>query len=78
MPPVKLNSRSRSVFLQFLLLGVLIGTLFWELLMRLFGLESPLTAGPIGFDLVVLAVWITVNPGSFLGLALGYLLFKAS
>jgi hypothetical protein len=78
MPPVKLTSRSRSIFIQLLLLGTLIGTLFWELLMRLFGLESPLTTGPIGFDIAVLAVWLSVNPGSFLGLAMGYLIFRAA
>lgn len=46
--------------------------------MRLFGLESPLTLGPIGFDIAVLAVWLSVNPGSILGAALGYLFFRAA
>lgn len=45
--------------------------------MRLFGLESPLTVGPVGFDLGAIALWISVNPGSFLGLALGFLLFRS-
>ena len=46
--------------------------------MRLFGLESPLTLGPIGFDLSVLAVWLSINPGSVLGAVLGYLLFRSA
>ena len=78
IPAVKLTTRSRPVFFQLILLGVLVGTLFWELVMRLFGLESPLTLGPIGFDIAVLAVWLSVNPGSILGAALGYLLFRAA
>lgn len=53
------------------------GTLFWELFMRLFGLESPLTVGPVGFDLIVIEFWISINPGSFLGIALGFLLFRS-
>ncbi|MFW5842675.1 MAG: hypothetical protein ACOCW6_02010 [Spirochaetota bacterium] len=75
---MKLSTRNRSIFSQLLILGTVVGTLFWELLMRLFGLESPLTLGPIGFDLSVLAVWLSVNPGSILGAALGYLLFRAA
>ena len=78
MPAVKLNSRSKTILLQLILLGLLVGTLFWELMMRLLGLETPLTVGPVGFDLAVLAVWISINPGSLLGVVLGYLLFRAA
>ena len=74
---MKLTPRSRSILAQLLFLGLLMGTLFWELFMRLFGLESPLTVGPVGFDLIVIEFWISINPGSFLGIALGFLLFRS-
>ncbi len=60
------------------LFGLVIGTLSWEILERVVaatGRNMNLTAGPIGIDLYVLAIWIRVNPGSFLGTFAGTLLF---
>ena len=75
---MKLSSRNRSTFLAFLGLGILIGTLGWEVLERIvvqLGFELELGIGPIGFDLSVLSVYMKVNPGTFIGLLGGIFLF---
>lgn len=64
-----------------LALGAVIGTLAWELISRLLqssGIEVSLSLGPVGFDVHVLEVWVMLNPGTLLGLALGYGLFRIS
>jgi hypothetical protein len=76
---MKLSGRTRSTFLLFLLLGVLIGSLAWEVLDRVlarFGLDLGMSLGPVGFDLAVLAVSLVVNPGTVLGALGGALLFR--
>jgi hypothetical protein len=76
---MKLSGRTRSTFVLFLLLGVLIGSLAWELLERIlarFSLELGLSLGPVGFDLAVLAFSLVINPGSVLGALGGALLFR--
>ncbi len=78
-PPMKLSGRTRSTFVLFLLLGVLIGSLAWELLERILarsGLELGLSLGPVGFDLEVLAFSLVVNPGTVLGALGGAVLFR--
>ena len=75
---MKLSSRNRSTFLIFLGLGFLIGTLGWEVLERILlqlGWEIALGIGPVGFDLSVLSVFIKLNPGTFIGVLGGVLLF---
>ena len=75
---MKLTKKNRSSFVLFLLLGILIGSLSWEVLERivaLTGRRMELSIGPVGFDLNVLSVWIRLNPGSFLGAVGGILLF---
>ena len=76
---MKLSSRNRSTFLIFLGLGFLIGTLGWEVLERILlqlGWEIALGIGPVGFDLSVLSVFIKLNPGTFIGVLGGVLLFR--
>ncbi|MFP4300654.1 MAG: hypothetical protein ACLFPW_13770 [Spirochaetaceae bacterium] len=56
-------------------LTILAGTLGWEVLVSLLalgGLELPLSTGPVGFDVKVISFYMEVNPGTFLGLFLGY------
>jgi hypothetical protein len=77
-PPMKLTGRNRSTFLLFLVAGLLVGALAWELLERVLsnlGYDLHLGIGPVGFDLSVLAVSLVVNPGTLLGLLGGVVLF---
>ena len=75
---MKLTKKNRAAFVLVVFLGLLIGTLAWEVLERIVALSGKhldLTTGPIGFDIRVVAVWIRINPGSFLGCVAGILLF---
>lgn len=76
---MKLSSKNRPTFLSFLGLGFLIGTLAWEVLERILlqvGIELALGIGPVGFDLSVLSCFIMINPGTFIGILGGILLFR--
>jgi hypothetical protein len=76
---MKLNSRTRGAFVTFVLLGILIGSLAWEVLERVLlelGLELSVGVGPVGFDLSVLALYLRINPGTLLGALGGVLLFS--
>jgi hypothetical protein len=76
---MKSTKRNRPLLIRLLIAGLLAGTLAWELLERiltLFGTSLCLQAGPVGFDVEVLKVQLMVNPGTFLGLAGAYLLFR--
>lgn len=73
-----MSSRSNPAILSpqlIFLLSILAGTLAWELLaafLALGGIDLGLTTGPVGFDAGVISFFIEVNPGTFLGLFLGY------
>ena len=76
---MKLSSKNVHVLIRLLLLCMVIGTLAWEILARLLalaGVEIDLTAGPVGFDLMVLSVSVMGNPGTILGIVPGVFLFK--
>lgn len=78
---MKLTTNARKMLYALLALGAVIGTMAWELLARLLqrgGVELSLSVGPIGFDVHVLAVWIMANPGTLIGLVLGYVTFRFS
>ncbi len=75
---MKLTKKNRPTLVLIVFLGLLIGTLTWELLEQIIafsGTALDLSIGPVGFDLEVIAVWIEINPGSFLGCVGGVLLF---
>jgi hypothetical protein len=60
-------------------LGAVVGGLAWEVVERIClaaGLTLALSVGPIGFDLHVISLFFLVNPGTFLGLAGGVVLFR--
>ncbi len=64
---MKLNSKTRGTFVAVLFLSLLIGTLVWEIIERLFGgfgIPINLSVGPIGFDAHVVALWFRANPGT--------------
>ena len=58
---------------------MVIGTLAWEILVRLLsltGVALDLTVGPVGFDIVVLSVSLMANPGTLLGAVPAVILFR--
>ena len=64
---MKLNSKTRGTLVGVLFLSLLIGTLVWEIIERLFGgfgIPIDLSVGPLGFDAHVIAVWVRANPGT--------------
>jgi hypothetical protein len=62
-------------------LGTIAGTLAWGILEKIISHFSSrpfdLSAGPLGFDLGALMFYIRVNPGSLLGAAGGFWLFRS-
>lgn len=75
---MKLTKKNRSALALLIVLGLVIGTLGWEIIERLVeltGRSFDLSVGPVGFDLHVLAVTMRLNPGSFVGTIGGVLLF---
>ena len=76
---MKIGAKTLSSLLLLCALGMVAGGLAWAVLERVagqLGLALDLSVGPVGFDLGVLAFSITVNPGTFLGLVAGVLLFR--
>jgi hypothetical protein len=76
---MKVTNKNLNNFIGFLFLFCIAGTLGWELIeviLNTLGLNLNLTAGPVGFDIEILSIYVSANPGTLLGLAAGYLLFK--
>jgi len=76
---MKLSGKTVSSFLMLATLGAIVGSLAWELVERIassMGFRIELSVGPIGFDLHVVALHFLVNPGTFLGLLGGFLIFR--
>jgi hypothetical protein len=76
---MKLNGKTLSSFLVLSALGCLAGSLAWELVERIAssaGVSLDLSVGPVGFDFHVVALHFLVNPGTFLGLIGGLILFR--
>jgi len=75
---LKYSKRTKPELIKILLFGIIAGTLSWELTMRLLalaGVSIDLSLGPVGFDLQVIALWIMINPGTFLGIIAALILF---
>jgi hypothetical protein len=76
---MKLTAKTLSSLAVLCVLCMLVGGLAWEVLERValrFGLDVDLSIGPIGFDLSVVALHVTVNPGTYIGLVAAVLLFR--
>ena len=78
---MKLNSRNLPKFILFLILGILVGSLGWEVFERILdalGADFSLTMKePIRlFDLYVLSLTFRANPGTLLGALAAVLLFR--
>jgi hypothetical protein len=77
---MKLSARTLSSMLLLCLVGMVVGTLAWEVVERILGrvgVALDLSIGPVGFDLAVVAVQLRANPGSFIGLAAAALLARS-
>ena len=75
---MKVTNKNLGKFTAFLLLFCVAGTLAWELLevlLNLAGIGINLSAGPIGFDIDIISLYMSANPGTLLGIAVGWLLF---
>lgn len=80
-PSMKLVKKHVGAFLLLIFLGMVIGTLAWFLVERIFaqaGLPFSLETGPIGFDIGLISFYLKINPGSFLGAVGGVLLFRSA
>ena len=76
---MKLTKKNCGPFALLFLLGLLTGTLAWEILERILSLADvvmDLNVGPIGIDFDVLALYVKVNPGSLVGAAAGSFVFS--
>ncbi|HAK45093.1 MAG TPA: hypothetical protein DCO79_04125 [Spirochaeta sp.] len=76
---MKITNKNLGKFIGFLILFAVTGTLAWELLeviLNLAGLAINLSAGPVGFDIDIISIYISANPGTLAGIALGWLLFR--
>jgi hypothetical protein len=75
-----LNKKYFPIFLSFIILGMIIGSIGWEIferLIRTWGSTFSLTLeNPIGFDLYIISFFFRVNVGTLLGAVSGVILFK--
>ena len=76
---MKITQKYLKYFYLFIILGIVIGSLCWEILERITGMSGiniDLSVGPVGFDISVLSVYLKINPGSFIGAAGTWFLIK--
>jgi hypothetical protein len=77
---MKLSGRNGSTLLWFVFLGMVIGSLGWEVVERVlsrFGIDLSLAVGPIGLNLAVVSFSLMVNPGTMFGILGSILLYRA-
>lgn len=77
---MKLTKKNVNPLILVVLLSTLGGSFAWFILEIIFaslGLPFSLSTGKIGFDLIILAFYFNVNPGTVLGIGAGFLIFKA-
>ena len=77
---MKLTKKNLNPLLLVVFLCTLGGSFSWFILEIIFGslgLAFSLSTGRIGFDLEIIAFYLNVNPGTVLGLAGGFFVFKA-
>ena len=77
MKLTKKNIQSMTLVIVLCTLG---GSFAWFILEIIFasaGLPFSLSTGRIGFDLEIIAFYLNVNPGTVLGIAAGFFVFKA-
>jgi hypothetical protein len=76
---MKITQKYLKYLYLFIIMGIVIGSLCWEILERLIamsGINLNLSVGPVGFDISVLSLYLKINPGSFIGAAGIWFLIK--
>ncbi|MDC7225624.1 MAG: hypothetical protein PQJ61_02540 [Spirochaetales bacterium] len=76
---MKVTNKNLGKFIGFMIMLCVAGTLAWELfelILNTVGIGLNLSAGPVGFDIDILSVYMSINPGSLAGLAAGWFLFR--
>ena len=77
---MKLIKKNIQPLILIITLCTLGGSFAWFILEIIFtsaGLSFSLSTGRIGFDLEIIAFYLNVNPGTVLGIAAGFFVFKA-
>ena len=77
---MKVTKKNLSTYISFLIFGLVIGTLGWEVIERILsviGMKWSFGVGPVGFDVHVISMYLYINPGSFLGVGGAVLLFRS-
>ena len=75
---MKLTKKNSRPLLIVVLLTTVAGAFAWELLVKILlleGIDISLTTGRIGFDIQVVAFYLSINPGTVLGIAAGFFIF---
>ena len=76
---MKITQKYLKYLYLFIILGIVIGSLSWEILERLIsrgGFNIDLSVGPVGFDISVISFYLKINPGSFIGAAGAWFFLK--
>ncbi|MCK5200504.1 MAG: hypothetical protein KAR21_19245 [Spirochaetales bacterium] len=77
---MKLTKKNMQPLILIIVLCTLGGSFAWFILEIIFaaaGLPFSLSTGRIGFDLEIIAFYLNINPGTVLGMAAGFFVFKA-
>ncbi|MDA3940767.1 MAG: hypothetical protein PF693_15900 [Spirochaetia bacterium] len=76
---MKLTKKNLNPLIIVVILCTLGGSFAWfvlEIILNATGLPFTFSTGRIGFDLQIIAFYLNVNPGTVLGLASGFFVFK--
>ncbi len=76
---MKITQKYLKYLYLFIILGIVTGSLSWEILERLInkgGFNIDLSVGPVGFDISVISFYLKINPGSFIGAAGAWFFLK--
>lgn len=76
---MKFSRKNLRIFSLFLFLGAVIGTLAFDIIEKiitLFWANFSFSTGAIGFDISLISFYMKLNPGTLLGTAAGYSVFR--
>jgi len=77
---MKLTKKNVNPLLLVVILCTLGGSFAWffmEIIFQSLGFQFSLSTGRIGFDIKIIALYLDINPGTVLGIASGFFVFKA-
>jgi len=76
---MKLTKKNTKTLVTIIILSMIAGALTWKLLEKILllgGINILLTTGRIGFDIQVIAFYLSVNPGTVIGMGSGFFIFS--